>query len=147
MIITFGTPVLNDDISRHFFIFLKFSFSGLLGGKSAKNCLKWKLTTSVRAISQEQYSIWSWILVHMCKMMISPANFFIFWKGWIFGFFKVHQWMARKFWGVPQLLRFIKKPPRPNLQDFQYEIWSSTEFSAFLQISCRNFRLKPSQRP
>ena len=37
------------------------------------------------AISQEQYSIWSWFLVHLCKMMISPVMFFIFLTFWFFG--------------------------------------------------------------
>ena len=31
----------------------------------------------LRTISQESYIMWSWFLVHMCKMMISPAFFFI----------------------------------------------------------------------
>ena len=32
------------------------------------------------AISQEQYSLWSWFLVHLCKMMIGPGffSFYIF---------------------------------------------------------------------
>ena len=29
--------------------------------------------------------IWSWFLVHLCKMMISPGVFFIFVKFWFFG--------------------------------------------------------------
>ena len=51
-------------------------------------------------ISQEQYSIWSWVLVHLCKMMIFPGFsfmvlifkivifpkvFFIFSKFWFSG--------------------------------------------------------------
>ena len=32
----------------------------------------------LRVISQEQYSIWSWFLVHLCKMMISPGVFHFF---------------------------------------------------------------------
>ena len=35
-------------------------------------------------ISKEQYSIWSWFLVHLCKMMMLPGVFFFlfssFWK-------------------------------------------------------------------
>ena len=30
------------------------------------------------SVSQEPYIIWLWFLVHMCKMIISPANFFTF---------------------------------------------------------------------
>ena len=29
-------------------------------------------------MSQEQYSLWSWFLVHLCKMMISLGVFFFF---------------------------------------------------------------------
>ena len=37
------------------------------------------------AISKEQYSIWSLLLVHLCKMMISLDVFFSFSKFWFFG--------------------------------------------------------------
>ena len=47
---------------------------GVKGQKIAQN-EKWKLHTS-GAISQEQYSLWSWVLVHLCKIMISPGFFF-----------------------------------------------------------------------
>ena len=39
----------------------------------------------LRTISQEPHIIWSSFLVHMCKMMISPATFFSFFKFWFFG--------------------------------------------------------------
>ena len=71
-----------------FFIFFKFWFFRLLGSKRAKNSPKWKITiTSVHlshTISQEQYSVWSF-LVHYCKIMISPGIFLIFVKFWFFG--------------------------------------------------------------
>ena len=46
----------------------------------------------LHAISKEQYSIWSWFLVHLCKMMIPhlckmiilPGIFFSFSKVWFF---------------------------------------------------------------
>ena len=70
-----------------FFIFLKFWFFWAVrvvkGLKIAQNEL-WKLHLT-RAISQEQCNIWSWFLVLLCKMMISPAFYFhcfeifIFW--------------------------------------------------------------------
>ena len=37
------------------------------------------------AISQEQYSIWSWFLLHLCKMLISTSVFLIFFEIFIFG--------------------------------------------------------------
>ena len=39
---------------------------------------------SSHIIPQEQYSIWSWFLVHYCKMMISPGIFLIFFLNLIF---------------------------------------------------------------
>ena len=66
-----------------FFIFSKFWFSGSLeewkGKKKAQNGKKF---CQFHFISQEPYIIWSWFLVHMCKMMIFPAIFFIFSKFW-----------------------------------------------------------------
>ena len=48
-------------------------------GKSAKNSPKWKVKINLsHATPQEQYSIWSWFLVHLCKMMITPGIFSIF---------------------------------------------------------------------
>ena len=41
---------------------------------------KWKQSLHLScAISLEKYSRWSWFLVHLCKMMISPGGFFNFW--------------------------------------------------------------------
>ena len=69
-----------------FFIFFQilifWAVTGVKGQKIAQN-EKEQLHLS-RAISQEQYSIWSWFLVHYCKMMISPGVFFIFSKFWFF---------------------------------------------------------------
>ena len=39
----------------------------------------------LRAISKEQYSIWSWFLVHLCEMMTAPVAFFSFSKFWFSG--------------------------------------------------------------
>ena len=41
------------------------------------------------------YLIWLWFLVHMCKMMISPAIFSHFFKILIFLVFQSYQWMPR----------------------------------------------------
>ena len=64
-----------------FFIISKFWFSGLLGWvkgqKMGQNNKKFSLPHSV---SQEPYLIWLWFLMHICKMMISPAFFFFFSK-------------------------------------------------------------------
>ena len=64
-----------------FFNFWKFSFSGSLGGEGVKG-KKWpKMTKELclpHTISQELYIISLWFLVHMFKMMISPAIFFFF---------------------------------------------------------------------
>ena len=88
------------------FISLKCWFWRLLeeeGVKGAKNGLKWQKILS-HFVSQELYLIWLWFLLHMCKMMISPAIFFHFFKSLIFRVFQNSSINAkRKFWGVPHL--------------------------------------------
>ena len=73
---------------RLFFIFAKILVSWVVKGvkeqKLAQN-KKWELHPS-RIVSQEQCSIWSWFLVQLCEMMISPGDFFIFSKFQFFGF-------------------------------------------------------------
>ena len=56
-------------------------------GKRVKNSPKWKWQLNIlNAISNEPYSIWSWFLVHLCKMMISRGVFFFsFSKFWFLG--------------------------------------------------------------
>ena len=70
-----------------FFIFFKIlifqDVRGVKGQKLAQNGKE--QFHPLRTISQEQYSIWSWFLVHLCKMMIYPCAFFIFLKFWFFG--------------------------------------------------------------
>ena len=72
------------NILRHFFhFFSKILVFGIIRGggllikgqKMVQNGKKFCLSQSV---SQEPYIIWLWLLVHMCKMMVSPANFLIF---------------------------------------------------------------------
>ena len=58
--------------------------SGVKGEKMAQNDKKLSLP---HFISQEAYIMWSWFLVHMCKMMTSPDAFFIFSKVWFSGLF------------------------------------------------------------
>ena len=85
MIIIFGTVVWNDDIFRHFFIFLKiFIFwvvSGVKRQKTVKNDKKFCFS---RSVSQDSYIIWLSFMVHMCKVVISPGLFFIFSNFWFF---------------------------------------------------------------
>ena len=47
----------------------------------------YKRIISPGILSQELYIIWLWFLVHMCKVMISPANLLIF-QNFDFGFFR-----------------------------------------------------------
>ena len=70
-----------------FFSMLKFWFSRLSRGRKGK---KWPKMTNffvcLTPYSQEAYIIWLWFWVHMCKMMISTAKFFIFqnFDFWVF---------------------------------------------------------------
>ena len=67
----------------YFFLVLIFwAVRGLKEQKIAQN-EKNQLDLS-RAKSQEQYCIWSWFLVNVFKMMISPGAFFLFFEVFIF---------------------------------------------------------------
>ena len=70
-----------------FFIFSKFWFSGLLGGKRAKNSLKWQKICLSCSISQEPFLIWLSFVVQKCKVIISLGVFFFnyYFKILIFG--------------------------------------------------------------
>ena len=69
------------------FIFSKFWLPGSKG-KKKKNGPKWQKNLSSHSVSQELYIKWLWFFMHMYKMMISPAFFFVFScsKFWFFGF-------------------------------------------------------------
>ena len=62
------------------FIFSKFSFPKLLGGKREKRVKNDKNFCLSHYISQEPYIIWLLFVKHQCKMIISPGAFFIFSK-------------------------------------------------------------------
>ena len=87
MIVIYGSHVCQMIISPCvLFIFWKFWFFGLLGWLKGQNTIqndkKFCLSCS---ISQEPFIIWLPFMVHMCQMIISPCNFFIFSKFWFFG--------------------------------------------------------------
>ena len=65
-----------------FLILIFWAVWGLKEQKVAQNEKK-QLDLS-RAKSQEQYCIWSWFLVNVFKMMISPGAFFLFFEVFIF---------------------------------------------------------------
>ena len=104
-------------ISPGFFIFSKFWFSGLLGGKRAKIAQNDKKFCLLCFISQELYIIWSSFVVHKRKMIISPGVFFMFLKFWFFGLLggsKRKKWP--KITKKHCLLHFISQEP--------YIIWT-----------------------
>ena len=80
MIVVYGTLVLNDNISWYFFIFSKFWIFGLLRCKSEKLVQNDKKFCQSLSVSQEPCIIWLSSMLHLCKMTISPGNFFIFSK-------------------------------------------------------------------
>ena len=70
-------------ICLHFFQILIFGVnSGVKGQKMTQSDKKWCL---LHSISQGAYIIWSWLLVHMCKMMTSQDASFIVSKFWFSG--------------------------------------------------------------
>ena len=69
-----------------FFHFIIIFFFKVFREVRAKYSPKWKTKIiSVIHLSQEQCSIWSWFLVHLCQMIISPGVFVNFFKILIFG--------------------------------------------------------------
>ena len=91
-----------NDISKCFFSYFQnfqwfrgFFFFGGGGegwGRMQKMAQNDKNLCLSHSVSQEPYSIWFWFLVHMCKMMISLAMFFILSNFWFFGFLGGRGW-------------------------------------------------------
>ena len=100
MIVIYGKLVWNDDCSRFFFHFFKILILWVVRSKMSRSSvcrapyLKNHISHGFRlwyscvgdnilsdSASQKLYVIWLWLLVHMCKKMIS-AMFFIFSKFW-----------------------------------------------------------------
>ena len=87
-----GLNRFNPSLIFSFFFFKIFVFgviSGVGGGgcKGAKNCPNCQKILSVSLhISGTVHHIWWRFLIHKCKMMISPANLFIFqnFDMWVF---------------------------------------------------------------
>ena len=85
VIIIYGTHVSSDNISRCFFHFFKILIFWVVRGiKVQKMVQNDKKYCPLRLISQKLYIIWLSFMVHMCKMIISPGNIFIFFKILIF---------------------------------------------------------------
>ena len=69
-------------LQAFFSTFSKFLIRGVKGQKSVKSDKKFCLS---HFLSQELCIIWLSFVVHLCKIIISPAVFFIFSKFWFFG--------------------------------------------------------------
>ena len=85
--IIFGTHMQNDDISRAvFFVFSKFWFFRLLGGKKGKKQSKiTKKFSLLHSIPEKPYIICLSFMVNIYKMVISSSVFFIFSQFWFSG--------------------------------------------------------------
>ena len=77
-VMSYGIQVLSDNISRLFFIFLKFQFFGLLGWSKGKKWPKMTKNYVPHSLSQEPHSIPHMTVVFSCKIMISPGVFICF---------------------------------------------------------------------
>ena len=79
IIMIFDTRVKWRHIQFVFFSFFQnFDFVGCYGVKGQKMDQNDKKFCLSHSVSQEPYLVWLWFLVHMCKMMISPAICFSF---------------------------------------------------------------------
>ena len=73
-----GPYLKNHTLCNHTIHVIGGGGGGGAGGK--KMAPNRKIICLSHSISQELYLIWLWCLVHMCKMMISPAIFSFFSK-------------------------------------------------------------------
>ena len=80
--------MISPDVFLIFFLILIFrAFRGIKG----KKLLKMK-NGYIRHVLYLRNSIWSWFLVHLCKMVISPSVFFNFFKILFFGIVTGVKW-------------------------------------------------------
>ena len=79
--------LVYSDVICIFFYFKILIFQVVREVKGQKMTQMDKKFSLSHSVSQEPYLIWLWFLVHMYKMMISPAIFFIFSKLWFCLFF------------------------------------------------------------
>ena len=83
--IIFDTRVKWWYLQKKIYFFLILIFWAVWGLKEQKIAQNEKKQLDLsRAKSQEQYCIWSWFLVNVFKMMISPGAFFLFFEVFIF---------------------------------------------------------------
>ena len=78
MIVIFGTPVWNDNISRQLFFFKILIFWVVRGAKEQKIVQNDKKLCVFYSISKEPYNICLSFMVYICKMRISSVFFSFF---------------------------------------------------------------------
>ena len=102
------------------FLYIYFHFLGCYRDKVQKIAQneKYQLHLS-HTISQEQYSLWSWFLVHLCKLMMSPVFFF-----YIYIYISIF-WAVRGVRGqkIGQNEKCQLQPSNAISQE-QYSLWS-----------------------
>ena len=82
IIIIYGTMCKIIISPGVFFVFPKFWFSGLLGGKKGQTMVQNDKLCWLWSMSQEPYIVWFLFMILMCKMVISGGFFFSFSKFW-----------------------------------------------------------------
>ena len=76
-------------MAHFFFFFYSFDFLDCYGEvKGHKIAQNNKKSCFSHSVSQEPYIIWLWFLVHLCKMILSPVFFFLFFNILIFRCFR-----------------------------------------------------------
>ena len=84
MIVICCRRVWNDDISRRFFIFLNFWFSGLLGGAKGQKMIQMRKNSVCRAAYLENHTSYDFHLWYTCVKWQIYRHFFHFFKTLIF---------------------------------------------------------------
>ena len=80
------------------------------------------------SISQELYIIWLLFMVHMCKMILSPGNFFIFSRFWFLGLLWVNNYICHA-------------PYLRNCTSSNHDFWCTYTKSWYLQEFFHFFKI------
>ena len=75
--------MISPGVFLNFFKIFIFQAVRVVKGQKIAQNENWELQPSC-AMSQEQYGIWSWFMIHLCEMMIYPGVFLFFLKVSVF---------------------------------------------------------------
>ena len=117
MTVIYGTHMQSGNIFRWFFhfFFKLLIFRVVRKVKVQKMVQNGKKVCLMRLVSQDPYMVWLSFMLHLCKMIISPGSFSIFFKILIF-------WVARGVKGQKAVRNDKKFCPLDSISQEPYMI-------------------------